>query len=478
MVLSFIRLKLKQTMGGEGIRGIIKFLAPDLLVGAFLAFSAVDVMSATSFGRLYLVSMGVALFTLIVETRKFFYSSGDLERFYFVQPTVAFRVSSAVVIAVVDVIVILSLALPFLLINPYAASHPQQMAAAIAAAAFTSFASYLIIVLVIASAPRRIMNLILTLLQVFTAIALVGMFQLSTDLRSNYESRTLIWIFAAASAVLLLIPLCLPVFERLQEHLNTIDSRRNFDLVSLSDHVRSIIRLGGDEERAGFILLLSNLLRNSSFRLSTIAVASTPVMVAVYWSVRHARIVDITTSFGPMQAELIAPFASVVVSGILVHYFLSQGILSSRNSEATWSIRINAPFDSGKFVAGVRKAMLVCVQLPMSCLIFLVVAFNNNLAVSCLAALTFFSLTQTSAIWFSVMQRSLPFSVPYSRVGPVEGANLVFMFSYSFVVCAGLLFTFTRVGSLLMLNVFAFIFMAILVSLSRRIVNRRIRLIV
>ena len=76
-VFSIIRFRIKQTISGEKSRGILKFLAPDILIGLFLGVSPDGSRAEYFCLRAAVVATGVALFTSLAETRRFFFSGGD-----------------------------------------------------------------------------------------------------------------------------------------------------------------------------------------------------------------------------------------------------------------------------------------------------------------------------------------------------------------------------------------------------------------
>jgi len=123
---------------------------------------------------------------------------------------------------------------------------------------------------------------------------------------------------------------------------------------------------------------------------------------------------------------------------------------------------------------GVRKALILTLQLPVTLLIFFALILKDSLAGSLLAALSFCSLTQFSVSWFSIMQRRLPFSQPFARVGRVETVNVIFLFAYSAIVTVALFFCYSRIEYVLAMNLLAFIFIGIMEFSSVSIVNKRI----
>ena len=185
---ALLNLRLKQTVRGEGFRGVLKFLAPDLLVGFFLALTAEGVSGLLFVDRVASVAFGVALFTLIAETRKFFFNGGDIERLYFVQPTLAFRLSSASAIFLVDLMVTFSIFLPVILFSGAGLLNPLTMAQAFLSASCLSVSLYLLIVFLVSFLSEKMLNPALTGIQLLTALVLLALFQLSTGLDIRLSS--------------------------------------------------------------------------------------------------------------------------------------------------------------------------------------------------------------------------------------------------------------------------------------------------
>ena len=469
--LSLLTLRLKQTIGGEGPGGLMKFLSPNILVGVFLGVSS---FSAERFAvqRAAIVATAVGLFTLIVESRKLFYSSGDVERFYFVQPNLLYRLTSVSAVLIVGLLVTSSVGVPFLLFSSLSRFPGWIGIKDLLEGWIVACAAYLILISLLSLLPGKVVNLALTVLQIFFALSLVAMFQLSAGLTSDLHTFAGVELPIAVLALISAFVLIVPVPERITDSLRRESSTGRYDLMNFGEWYKRLTVVRGNEEEAGFVFFLSNLFRNSSFRLSTIAVAATPIMVAIYWSIRSARFV--LAAPGYTKAEMVAPLASLVVSGIIVHYFLSQNLLASRDTDASWFIRTASPFNTGRFVMGVRKALILTLQLPVTLLIFFALILKDSLAGSLLAALSFCSLTQFSVSWFSIMQRRLPFSQPFARVGRVETVNVIFLFAYSAIVTVALFFCYSRIEYVLAMNLLAFIFIGIMEFSSVSIVNKRI----
>ncbi len=476
MILTLLKLRLKQTIGGEGLRGALKFLAPDFLVGIFLALSSGDAGESNLVYRFALVSAGVALFTLVVETRRFFFSGGDTENFYFVQPTALFRLTSMLSVILLDLAVIVSVMIPLFLLSSTAEVYFSEIVIASLAAFCFSVSIYFLLLFFVSSLPGRAANLSLTLLQILLALALLAVFQLSSGAKGITDFSSLIWFSLVSLFIISFFFAAFPFPEKLIAKLNESGSTSRVDLQSIVERIKTAVFIRSDEEEAGSIFFLSNLFRNSSFRLSTIAIAATPVMVAIYWSMQKTPFLRFDLFPGFVDAEFVAPIASLVVAGVMVHYFLSQNLLGSRDHEASWLIETHGDFNIGKFVLGFRKALLLTIHIPMVVAIFFVLIFRNSLLASAITAITFYFLTHVSASWFSIMQKKFPFSLPFTRIGALETANLIFMLAYSFIVTVVLYFSYGQIEKLLMVNILAFILVGILELFSSRIVNKRVKL--
>ncbi len=473
---ALLNLRLKQTVRGEGFRGLLKFLAPDLLVGFFLALTAEGVSILLFADRVASVAFGVALFTLIAETRKLFFNGGDMERFYFVQPTLAFRLSSASAIFLLDLMVTFSVFLPVILFSGAGLLNPLIMAQAFLSASCLSVSLYVLIVFLVSFLSEKMLNPALTGIQLLTALVLLALFQLSTGLDIRLSSGGVLYASLVTLLAMSLVFVSYPAGEELSKKLNRNRSGSRFDLLRILDRVRTFAMIRSSEEKAGFMLFLSSITRNPSFRLSTIGIAATPVMVAVYWSMQGARIMTFRLFPGFVNSDLVAPMASLVVSAVLVHYFLSQNVLSSVDHEAKWLVETAGNVNAGRFVLGVRKSMLLAVHLPMTAFVYFVLIFENPPLNAAVAAVTFYLLSHVAASWFSVMQKHLPFSLPFTRLGAIEAVNLVFMLAYSLLVSVALFFSFGQPEKLLTVNILAFILVGILETFSTRLVNRRVRL--
>jgi hypothetical protein len=475
-IISLARFRIKQSIAGERPRGLIRFLAPDILVGFFLAVSS-QRLSADSFPlRVTIVCVGVALFTLLAETRKFFTSGGDLESFYFVQPTASSRLAIGSAVTFLAVAASASIFLPATLASPAGRAYPGQMLVWFLISVFISVSLYFLILLPVASLPPRAANRTLTLLQVAMALILLAAFQLSArlDVTVGFSGR-----LPAAAALFLgsfLLFTVFPFSERLISKLSDTGSESLANLLPLVERLKGFTLSRSHEEEAGFLFFLANLFRNSAFRLSTVGVAGTPVMVAVYWSMQHVRFMRFDMFPGMLTANFVAPVASLTVSGVLVYYFLYQNILTSRDYEAKWQFETSGVFDIGKFVLGVRKALLLSVHVPMTILVFSVLIIGNSFIGALATTVTFYLFGHVAVSWFSVMQKRFPFSVPFTRLGVTETVNLFFMLSFSFLVTSLLFLTYGNPKGLLMVNLFAFILVGVLEYFSTGIVNKRVKL--
>lgn len=466
---------MKQTIGGEGIRGVVRFLAPDILVGLFLAISSSG-MNAGSFPlRVAIVCSGVALFTLLAETRKFFFSGGDLEGFYFVQPTAMSRVASGSGLFLLNMAVSASIFLPVGVISPPGGFQAGEMAIWYLISVLVSLTAYLVILFVIAILPGKAANRTLTLLQIVMALGLLAAFQLSARLDVPSSGIAFLPEAAILFASAFVVFAALPVSERLISKLNENEPGSVTDLVPVAERLKMLTLARDDEEQAGFVFYLANLFRSSPFRLSTIGVAGTPVMVAIYWSVQNSRFITFNVFSGFVTANLVAPLTSLMVSGIIVYYFLTQNIMSSRDFEAKWQLESSGGFNYGRFVLGVRKGLLLTVHLPITILLFAVSIFTNPFLSSLITAVTFYSVGHVAISWFSIMQRRLPFSAPFTQLGAMETVNLLFMFGFSFLTTTVLFVTFGSLRSLLMVNLFALILVGVLEYFSTLIVNKRVK---
>ena len=473
-VFSIIRFRIKQTISGERSRGILKFLAPDIFIGLFLVISPDSTRVEYFSVRVAIVATGVALFTALAETRRFFFSGGDIERFYFVRPTVSSRIASISGMFVLIFLIVAAVFVPTLLLSPggfrFIASGIPMMVASVCA----STSIYFLLIFILALVPAGAANRALTFLQIFMALALLATFQLSA--RVDFLADPMVLILAALLLFfsLAILFVLLPFSERLVEKLGYESEGSIADLVGIVERIKKPLLIQSDEEKAGLMFFLSNLFRSSQFRLSTIGVAGTPVMVAVYWSMQRLPLM----SFDPFRhyfaPNYIAPVASLVVSGIVVQYFLSQNVLSSRDHEAGWVFKVRRKFDSGKFVLGVRKGLLLFVHVPVTILVFVASLFTNPPAIAFAVAATYYFMVHVAASWFSVAQRRLPFSVPFTPLGAPETVNLVFMFVYSFLVTMALIFAYGSTGKLLMVNLLAFILIGVLEFSSVAIVNKRV----
>lgn len=474
--ISIAAFRIRQAISGEKPRGLLKFLTPDMIVGFFVGISSEEMNPGYFAARLSLVAVGVGLFTLLAETRRFFFSGGDVERFYFVQPTAASRLGSISGVIFLNLAVTIAVFIPAIVLSSIGRANPLQMAVWLLLTILVSTAAYLIILLPLALLPRKVADRTLTVLQAVMALALLGAFQLSAKLRLALDPFSILTASAIFFAAVSTVFATFPFHENLVLKLNGNASSSLADLFGVAERVKRLLLIRSDEEEAGFIFLAANLLRNSAFRLSTIGVAATPVMIAVFWSMQKARVMNFHLYPRLMDPNFVAPIASLVVSGVLIFYFICQNVLSSRDHDAMWLFRSQGGFNTGRFVLGVRKGLLVAVHLPVTALVFLVLVFTNPFWPSLLAAATYYFLVHVAASWFSVMQRRFPFSAPFTPLGVTETVNLVFMLAYSMAVSVVLFTAYGNVSDLLMVNLFAFILVGIIELLSVGIVNKRLKL--
>ncbi len=471
-----MRLKIKQATLGDRPRGLFKFLLPDFLVGIFVAVSS-DGMGAEEFAfRLAVVSMGVAFFTSLAETRKFFFSAGDMERFYFVRPTAASRFSSVAGITLLNLLVILSVFLPSVLLITMGGVVPASILAWSFVSLCASASSFFIFAWILSILPGRSADRILAISQLLMAFALLALFQLSQHIASPYALSVALPVSVGVLVLTSALFFLFPVSENLTEGLREQATVRFNSSSGLAAVLRRRRLINSGEEEAGFTFLMANLLRNTSFRLATIGIAGTPVVVAVYWTMQHARFLMPGLGGGLVSPELSAPISSLVVSGVVVYYFVSQNTLSARDYEAAWQFNIQTGFDRGRFVLGVRKALLLSVHVPLTLILFLVLLSGNSFQISLLTALTFYFLSHVAATWFSVMQKRFPFSMPFTQFGAIETVNLIFLLAFSSGVTIALYYAYGSLGGILGLNVFAFILVGILEFFSTRIVRKRLML--
>lgn len=471
-----VKFRIKQAIVGEKPRGLLRFLAPDFLVGFFLGISSEAMPARYLPFRVALVTVAVALFTSLAETRKFFFSGGDIEQFYFVQPTASARLSSVSGLIVLNVATAAAIFIPAAIASPFALIYPVRMLGWLLLSVFAAVSLNFALLILLALLPRVAANRGLTLLQVLMALFLLAAFQLSVRIEVAIHFA---WLMPTSVALFILTSVLFAVFpfsDSLVVKFSEDGSSSLADFFAVAERLKRPFFIRSAEEEAGFMFFLANLFRSSSFRLSTIGVAATPVMVALYWSMQRVRFMRFNLLPGLLDANLAAPLASIAVSGVLVFYFLSQGVLSSKEHDARWLFESRRELDAGRFVLGVRKGLLASVHLPVTLLVFLVSLFSNTLVVSAIAAVTYYSLVHVSASWFSIMQRRFPFSVPFTRLGVTETVNLIFMIAYSLLVAVVLFAAYGNVGKLLMVNLLAFILVGILESFSVGIVNKRVKL--
>lgn len=476
MLYLMLRLRLKQVIGSFAAGALFKFLAPDFLAGIMMALSIGNRADASFAARVGVVACGIALFTLIVETRKLFFTGGDVEDFYFVQPTRISRFASLSTIIILDFVVILIAVIPSVLLVSFDSELLAKILSATVLAVYLSTSTYLVVVFFISSLSKRVTNSSLTIIQILMALILLAVFQLPSVTENSFQLNSTHLIYGTlllASGILFLV---FPFQEKLVSKLREYGSASNTNLVLATERLRKVIFVRSSEEEAGFLLFLANIFRGRSFRLSTIGTAATPVMVSVYWVLRGFHFVRFDMSGELLTSGFVAPIASLVTTGILVHYFLSQSLLGSMDHDAVWLFDTAPGFSFGKFVRGVRKSLLVAVQVPMAIAIFIVIIQRDNFVESALTALTFYALTNIAACFFSMMQKNLPFTLPFTQLRSRGVIDLIFVFIYSLIVTFALLASYGNIGKLLMLNLFAFILVGIIEFFSPGIIDRRMRL--
>lgn len=412
MLFPILKLRLKQAVGPFQARPIGRFLVPYFGAGIFLVLSTAEISHRSFMMRVGLVASGLSLFTFIVETRKLFFSGGDVETFYFVQQTISSRLATLSTLLLLDIAIVTSVFLPALIVD-LSGSVGLSVGFTSYLFAFCSSATlYLFLLFIIGSLPKRIADSCLGLIQIVAVLVLLVIYQLPVGLNTFFDTSILVASLAFVSCLFAAFPLQ----ETLVAKLGDPGLRKSLNLIKSIDSIRKLRLIRSSEEEAGAVLFVSNILRNRSFRLSMIATAFTPVVVGVYWSLRGARFFGFGGSPTFVSPESAAPLASLVTSGVLVHYFLSQNLLSTRDHEANWIFKVNTGFRVGGFVAGIRKSLLVVVHFPVTIVIFLILVGRNSLLDSMLVASTFYIVTHVAATGFSILQKELPFSLPFARL--------------------------------------------------------------
>jgi hypothetical protein len=476
MLYSVLKLRLKQVLGSFASGALFKFLAPDLLAGIMMALSIGNRADASFAARVGVVACGIALFTLIVETRKLFFTGGDVEDFYFVQPTRISRFASFSTIIILDLVVVLIAVIPSVLLVSFDTELLARILSASVLAVCFSTGIYLVVLFLISSLPKRVANSSLTITQILMALILLAMFQLPSVTENSFQVNSTQLIYGTLLLVSGILFFVFPIQEKLVAMLREDGSASNTNLVLATERLKKVVFMRSSEEEAGFLLFLSNIFRGRSFRLSTIGTAATPVMVSVYWALRGFHFVRFDMSGELPTSGFVAPIASLVTTGILVHYFLSQSLLGSIDHDAVWVFDTAPKFSFGKFVRGVRKSLLVAVQVPMTIAIFIVIIQRDNLVESTLTALTFYALTDIAACFFSIMQKNLPFTLPFTQFRSGGVIDLIFVLIYSFIATFALSVSYGNIGKLLMLILFAFILVGIIEFVSPGIIDKRMRL--
>ncbi len=475
MTFMLLRFRLRQIIPPT-VGTLLRFLAPDFLVGVFLALS--------SAGDTYLryrcavVAGGVALFTLMVQTRKLFFTGGDIENFYFVQPTIPSRIASMIAAIFLDLLVAASVLVPVLLIYAIRFDYSNLVGILLAysVASCCSMAIYFIFIFIVSALPARSANVFLTFMQILMALILLSCFQLSAGVKLILNLVEILNIALALLIIASLVFVIFPFCEILITKLGDRGSGTSLDLSVIVERVRKILFIRSEDEEAGFIIFLSNLLRAPSFRLSTIGTAAATVVVAIYWSMQNTPIMQFILPGYFVTANLVAPIASLAASGVLVTCFLANSLSNSADHEAKWLFETQSCMDAGRFVVGVRKSLSLAVHVPATILIFFVLIWKNSLPASTMTAVTYYLVVRLAASWYTTMERHFPFTVPFARISAIENANLFFMIGYSFLVTTALFFSYGNIGRLLMVNLSALILLGLLEYFSPRIINKRVRL--
>ena len=478
MLLLVLKLKLKQTVGSIDLGSIMKFLAPDFLVGLFMALASANRFDPNFVSRVGVVSCGIALFTLIVETRKLFFSGGDIEDFYFVLPTIISRFASFFSIVILNSAVIGSILLPLVIVIRPETELLFELMSISLSAIFLSSSTFFALASVIALGPGRIANITLTILQIAFALVLLAVFQIPSLAAIFPVTGNTLVLSLVSFMVVGSIFLIFPFQEKLIANLKEREFSSRSDFLSLIEKTGKIFFMKEDEEEAGFLFFLTQISRNHSFRLSAIGTAATPVMVAIYWILRGEHFINIHPRHFFFTAGSIAPLASLVTSGILVHYFLSQSLLASRDYEASWIFKAAPAFSFGKFVFGIRKAFSITVHFSMTVAVFIVAIQQDSIVESLLTAVTFYFLVHVSFSWFLSVQKDLPFSVPFTQIGTRGIVDLIFMICYSILVTFILFISYGSVRNLLLVNLFAFILIRMFDLFSVGIIDKRMKAIV
>ena len=464
-------------MGQFKIGAILKFLAPDFLIGLFLALSNGDGTNVNFPQQLGAVALGIALLTSMVETRRMFFTGGDLEDFYFVQPTAISRFASFSTVFILDFIIVLSVSLPSLALLPVSREYSVAIAQSWLSATFVSTALYFLVVSLIAIMPVGTVHSMLTGSQVLMALILLAVFQLSSSLPlQSFAPGRMFPISCVSLFVSAALFIFFPFQEKLVLKLKDCASHSRLNLAWVAEHAREILFIRSEEEEAGFLFFVSNIFRNQSFRLSTIGISATPVMVAIYWTLLGFHFVNFDPYSNLLSAELVAPIASLIMSAVVVHYVLSQNLLSSKDCDAAWLFKAIPHFSTGKFVLGFRKSFLTVIHVPTTLAVFLVVLHRDSLLESVVTALTFFLLVHVAVSCFSVMQGNFPFTLPFKQIVSNGVADLIFLLVYSIVATWALFMSYGEVRSFFELNLFAIILTGVLEFLSTKITDRRVRL--
>lgn len=113
----------------------------------------------------------------------------------------------------------------------------------------------------------------------------------------------------------------------------------------------------------------------------------------------------------------------------------------------------------------------------MVIVIFFIILSTESFVPAMLSALTFYFLTHVAASWFFIIQKRLPFSLPFTQIGSTELFSMVSMFVYSFLVIIILYFSYGNLENLLIVNAFGFILVSLLEVFFVKIVNNRVKFV-
>jgi hypothetical protein len=489
MFFNFLKVRVKQAVGEFGFGAVIKFLAPDFLTGIFLSFSFAQGAEYFFLLKVGLLSSLVSMFTLLIETRRLFFSGGDLENFYFVQSRKLSRVVSLSAIFSLSSALVSAVLVPAALLCPLSSYSFSGLVFMLPVAAFFSATVYLLIISTLSLLPSRIANGTLIILQTLMALLLLVVFQLSIS--GSYFRRIVpisqntgpiadaivLGIVVTGFVLASFLFFVFPFQEVLISKLNEFGSAVLTDMLSLSKRLKNFVWIRNGEEEAGFLFFIAQIFRNQSIRLSTIAIVAMPIMVTAYWSVRGADFIGVDAEFISFRPTSIAPFASLLVSGIMASYFMNQNFLSASDYEAKWILETYSCVKLSKFMIGFRKAFWIVVQVPTSLLVFFVIVLKEPFLSGALITLTFYLFTYLAAMWFFVTQKRLPFSLPFVQIGPLDFLGIASVLVYSFLVSIVIYFSYGNVEKILTADLFALVAIGFLKVLTVKIACRRLKLV-